>query len=172
MSLQDSDKKISEPILLIKTSRFGNIEVGASKIIQFPSGLVGYEKPQIFALFDYHSPFHWLQSIDDPELGFVVLDGLAISKEFEMQPPYGDPDTDLQEGDEYAVILIVNLKEPVTKSTVNLAAPLFVNMKNRRGVQVVYDDPKLSIQHPLFPPEVIEAAKSSSKEEKEEKKQE
>jgi len=169
MNLQDTEKKLGEPILLIKTSRFGNIEVSASKIIQFPGGLVGYEKPQIFALFDYHSPFHWLQSIDDPDLGFVVLDGLAISKEFEMQPPFGDPDTDLQEEDEYAVILIVNLKEPVTKSTVNLAAPLFVNMRNRRGVQVVYDDPKLSIQHPLFPPEIAQVAEQKLKEQKSEK---
>lgn len=135
---------------LIKSSRFGTIEVEASKTIQLPSGLVGYDRPQIFALFDYAYPFHWLQSIDNPELAFVVIDGLEITKKLGLQIPWGDPDTDLRPEDEFAVILIVTIREPIEDSTVNLLAPIFVNMRNRRGVQVVYDDDPNRVRYPLF----------------------
>lgn len=135
---------------LIKSTRFGTVEVDASKTIQLPSGLVGYDRPQIFALFDYAYPFHWLQSIDNPELAFVVIDGLEISKKLGLQIPWGDPDTDLTPDDEFAVILIVTVREPIEDSTVNLLAPIFVNMRNRRGVQVVYDDDPNRVRYPLF----------------------
>ncbi len=142
--------KKSEAVLLVRSDRFGAVEVEASKVIQIPSGLVGYQKPQTFVLFDYVPPFHWLQSIDDPALAFVVVDGTELVRQFDMPAPYGDQDINLKEGDEYAVILIVTLKEPVIESTVNLLAPIFINLKNRRGVQVVYDDDISKIQYRLF----------------------
>ncbi|MCS6893538.1 MAG: flagellar assembly protein FliW [Deltaproteobacteria bacterium] len=143
-------EKNSECMLLVRTERFGTLEIESSKIIQIPSGLVGYGKPQIFVLLEYVAPFHWLQSVDDPSLAFVVLDGLEICKKFELVPPFGDPDTDLREDDEYAVILIVTLAEKISKSTANLLAPIFVNMRNRRGVQVVYDDDPSRVRYPIF----------------------
>ncbi|MCS6961035.1 MAG: flagellar assembly protein FliW [Deltaproteobacteria bacterium] len=140
----------SGALLLIRSTRFGDLEIDAAKVIQVPSGLVGYGRPQLFVLFEYSQPFHWLQSVDDPSLAFVVIDGLELARKFELQAPYGDPDTDLQPEDEYAVILIVTLREPIDQSTVNLLAPIFVNMRNRRAVQVVYDDAREKVRYPLF----------------------
>jgi flagellar assembly factor FliW len=70
------------------------LEIPASRLIQLPSWFVGFERPQMFALFDYNSSFYWLQNIDDSELGFTLSYGLALFKEFEMHPLFGYSDSD------------------------------------------------------------------------------
>ncbi len=143
------------PTLLIKSSRFGEFEVALDSLIQFPSGLIGFSKSQQFVMLEHKQPFNWLQSIDEPELAFVVIDGFELSQQLGMKPPFGDRDSDLKEEDEYAVMLIVTVRPDAKDSTVNLKAPLFVNLRTRRGVQIIFDDPRFSTRHPLWTEEEL-----------------
>lgn len=139
-----------KPTLLVRSSRFGEFEVSSDVVIQFPSGLIGFQKSQQFIMLEHKPPFNWLQSVDDAELAFVVVDGYEIAQSLEMKPPFGDRDSDLKPEDEYAVMLIVTVRPTAEETTVNLKAPLFVNLRTRRGVQIIYDDPRFSTRHPMW----------------------
>lgn len=145
----------SNPTLLVRSSRFGEFEVALDSLIQFPSGLIGFSKSQQFVMLEHKQPFNWLQSLEEPELAFVVIDGFELSQQLKMKPPYGDKDSDLKEDDEYAVMLIVTVRSEAKDSTVNLKAPLFVNLRTRRGVQIIFDDPRFSTRHPLWSEEEL-----------------
>ncbi|MDP6693320.1 MAG: flagellar assembly protein FliW, partial [Phycisphaerales bacterium] len=60
----------------VQTTRFGSVEVDAARIIEFPSGLLGFSSYTTYALLqpDDDGLFFWLQSTEAPELAFVVTD--------------------------------------------------------------------------------------------------
>ena len=152
------------PMIVIKSTRFGDLEIPVASLIEFPSGLIGFPKATRFVMFDHKAPFSWLHSADDSNLAFVVVDGFEFGPEFVLKPPIGDKDSDLQEGDEYAILVIVTVRPDPRQTTANLKAPLFVNLKNRKGVQVIYDNPKLSTRFPLWTEKQEEGAQAEAAE--------
>ena len=136
--------------LVIKSARFGDLEVAADSVITFPSGMIGFPRAQRFVMLDYKAPFSWLHSADDPNLAFVVVDGFEFGKQYDLKPPLGERDIELKEGDEYAILVVVTVRPDPRMTTANLKAPLFVNIANRRGVQVIFDSPNLSTRFALW----------------------
>jgi flagellar assembly factor FliW len=136
--------------LVIKSTRFKEFSVPADSVIIFPSGLIGFPRAQRFVMIEHKLPFSWLHSVEDPSLAFVVVNGAEFGDEYAIEPPFGDKDIDLQPDDEYAVLVIVTVRGDPKLTTANLKAPLFVNIRNRRGVQVIYDNPKFSTRQPLW----------------------
>jgi flagellar assembly factor FliW len=134
----------------VQSSRFGELDVPVDSIITFPTGLVGFPRAHQFVMFDYKAPFSWFHSVEDSNLAFVVMDGAEFTKAFDFAPPYGDKDTDLQPEDDFAILVIVTVRADAKQTTANIKAPLFVNLRTRRGVQVIYDDPRLSHRFPLM----------------------
>ena len=147
------------PTTVIQSSRFGDLEVPSESIIEFPAGLIGFPTAKKFVMFDHKPPFSWLHSADDPNLAFVVVDGFEFAPEFVLKPPFGDKESDLKEGDEYAILIIVTVRPDPRQTTANLKAPLFVNLKNRKGVQIIYDNPKFSTRFSLWSDVQSEPAK-------------
>jgi flagellar assembly factor FliW len=138
------------PQLVVRSTRFGELEVPADSVITIPSGLIGFPRHQRFVMIDHKPPFSWLHSVDDPNLAFVVVDGFQFGERYSVKPPIGDRDTDLQEGDEYAILVVVTVRPNAADTTANLKAPIFVNIKNKRGVQIIFDDSRLSTRFPLW----------------------
>lgn len=64
--------------------------------------------------------------------------------------------------DEYAILVVVTIRPDPTMTTANLKAPVFVNLKNRRGLQSIFDDPRLSTRQEILPP-VSEEPKEEEK---------
>ena len=60
--------------MLIKTTRFGEIEVDENLIFDFVSPIVGFDEAKYFILVenDNNNIFRWLQSTEYPELAFPV----------------------------------------------------------------------------------------------------
>ena len=146
-----SEQKGSEnPTIIIHSTKFGDLEVPEASVITFPTGLIGLPSAKRFVMFEYKAPFSWLHSVDDPGLAFVVVNGFEFGPELTFKPPYGDKDIDLQQGDEFAILVIVTVRTDPRQTTANLKAPLFVNLKNRKGLQIIYDDPRLSTRYPLW----------------------
>lgn len=91
-----------------------------------------------------------LRSLDDPEVSFVVVppaeffDGYA--------PEVGDDVADaleLTSGEDALVLAMVTLGESAANATANLRAPIVVNHRTRRAMQVILDDPELPLKAPL-----------------------
>ena len=147
--MSESSKK-DTPELVVKSSRFGDISVAADSIIHFPAGMIGFPEHKNFVMFDHKPPFAWLHSTEDPNLAFVVLDGSQFTDSFEFRPPYHDKEVGLGKEDEFAILVIVTVRPDPKMTTANLKAPLFVNIKNRRGAQVIHDDPKFPTRYHLW----------------------
>jgi flagellar assembly factor FliW len=69
----------------IRTTRYGEMEtitISETAVLHFPDGVPGFEQHQRFALIEDAklAPFHWLQSLHDPLVGFLVIEsGLLVS---------------------------------------------------------------------------------------------
>ena len=127
-------------MIVVKSARFGDISIEADSVIEFPGGMIGFPRHKKFVMFDHKPPFAWLHSTEDPNLAFVVIDGSQFTDKFEFRAPFGDKEIDLKETDEYAILVVVTVRSDPKTTTANLKAPLFVNIKNRRGVQIIYDN--------------------------------
>ena len=136
--------------IVVHSSRFGDLTVPAESIIEIPSGLIGFPNHHRFVMLEHKPPFSWLHSVDDPNLAFVVVDGFQFCESYQVKPPFGDKDCGIKEGDEYAILVLITVRPDPRMTTANLKAPLFVNVKSRKGVQVIFDDPRYSTRFPLW----------------------
>ncbi|MCB0359578.1 MAG: flagellar assembly protein FliW, partial [Bdellovibrionales bacterium] len=64
--------------------------------------------------------------------------------------PIGDRDLDLGKDDEVAIINLVSVRPDPTQTTVNLKAPVLVNLRNMKARQLVLDDPNFPTRYPLW----------------------
>ena len=60
----------------VETTRFGAVNVDDERLMTFPAGLLGFTAYKTYALLqpDSNGAFLWLQSVEAPELAFVVTD--------------------------------------------------------------------------------------------------
>jgi flagellar assembly factor FliW len=136
--------------LTFTSTRFGEFTVPVESVIEIPSGIIGFPHASRFVMLEHKHPFSWLHSIDDPNLAFVVVDGFEFGQQFDVKPPVGDKDTDLRADDEFAILVVVTVRPDPRLTTANLKAPVFVNMRNRKGVQIIVDDARYSTRFPLW----------------------
>ncbi|MEO5365924.1 MAG: flagellar assembly protein FliW [Magnetococcus sp. WYHC-3] len=157
-----------EDTMEIQGTRFGTLEFDPGELIRLEEGLLGFPLSQRFLLFPYgkSSPFFWLQSVDEPEIAFIVVNPFDFFGELEFV--VGDDDAralDLTSSEDLEVFTLVTIPEgrPEEMRT-NLAGPVVVNVKNRRGRQVLMK--QYSPRQPLLPQELRQpgtAARSRSK---------
>ncbi|MDX1565299.1 MAG: flagellar assembly protein FliW [Phycisphaeraceae bacterium] len=135
----------------INTTRFGTVEVEPDRLIRFPDGLLGFTGQERFVLFqeDPQSHFLWLQSLDRPELAFVVTDPAGFFPDYEV-PLQGEQVQELgiREPSDAQILVIVN-KRGHTLS-VNLQGPLVVHRRDRVGRQLVLADRRYHTRVPLM----------------------
>ena len=145
----------------LTTSRFGTIEVDDDRMITFDKGLRGFSKYQRYVLIQPsdESYFYWLQSVDAPELAFVVtdpslfVDGYEVPLKSEQMEEMG-----LASLDEAQVLVIVNKRGSVL--TGNLQGPLVIHATQRTGEQLVLADRRYNTRVPLV--ELGSASKAAS----------
>ena len=136
-------------LITLQSARFGEMQVPAASIIDIPAGIIGFPHATRYVMLEHKYPVSWLQAVDDPNLAFVVIDGFEIGQQFDFKPPLNDKECDFKEEDEFAILIVVTVRPDPRLTTANLKAPIFVNMRNRRGVQVIFDDPRYSTRFPL-----------------------
>ncbi len=138
--------------MLIDTTRFGPLEVEDARVMTFPEGLLGFPQHQHFALIQT-SPdpvFFWLQSVDDPDLAFVVCDPLTFVPDYEV-PVRQDDVAALGLGDLGEAQLLVIVNKVGGELTGNLLGPLLVGSRTLQAKQLVLSDKRYGTRHRLMP---------------------
>jgi flagellar assembly factor FliW len=135
----------------LQTKYFGEIEVVGDKVITFPHGIIAFEDKKKYVLIDSEDeklPISWLQSIDDPNLAFVVMDPFVFKKDYEFDIPQ-DAITELgiKEPEDVHILVILVIPENIRKMTANLLAPLVININTKQGKQVILDDTRYTTKH-------------------------
>jgi len=135
----------------IQTTRFGLIEVDQSRLLKFPTGVLGFPDITEYALLQTNDEgnFFWLQAIDRSDVAFVVCDPLLFVPDYQVPiRPEDCEQIDLKSMDDAQVLIIVN---KVNKTlTGNIQGPLVINAINRTGRQLVLSEKKYSTRHPLI----------------------
>lgn len=151
----------------IATTRFGEIDIDPDRIITFPRGFVGFPSWRRFVLLPHRdsSPFWILQSVDEPDLAFVVIDPREAVPDYVVRVPaahLADVAIESSQDVERAVVLaLVTLRGDPPTATANLKAPLVINPSRRLGVQVILDGSAYAIRHPILPQAVTKLSPPS-----------
>jgi flagellar assembly factor FliW len=135
----------------VQTTRFGQIEVDEERLIFFSKGLLGFPENCCFALLQINDEgnFFWLQSVERPELAFVVCDPVLFVPDYKIPAKLEDfHQINLTNMSNAQVMVIVNKVERTL--TGNLQGPIVINAINRQGRQLVLSEKKYSTRHPLM----------------------
>ena len=96
------------------------------------------------------SPFFFLQSTQDPEVGFILVNPFFFFPDYEFELPDEEAAAlGIASPEETAVFCIVNAREGLKNATVNLLAPIVVNISTGAARQTVLVDDRYSLRHPL-----------------------
>ena len=134
------------------TSRFGRLEVGKDKIIDFPTGLIGFPDIKRFILMDYKdTSLKWLQAVDDPDVAFIVTPPFELFPDFSVKVENATKKLlGIENDDDIVTFAILRVEDE--NLTANLQGPLVINSINKKGMQIVNEDPNYSCKTPLHAP--------------------
>ena len=134
----------------VETTRFGVVDVDEKRIITFSAGLLGFSAYKSYALLqpDPKGAFFWLQSMEAPELAFVITDPTLWVRSYQVPIRREQmEELALDSIDEVQVFAIVNRYD--RSLTANLQGPLVVNVANRRGMQLVLAEKRWTTRHEI-----------------------
>lgn len=137
----------------VQSTRFGEIEINEKSVIRFPGGLPGLDGLAQYAIIrcDQTDPIQWLQSIDDKDISIPIVNPFVLKPDYEIIVE--DDELDLiqtRDEEELVVLNIMVLSDDLSKMTVNLMAPLLINMKEMIGAQIMMDYKTLPISYPAY----------------------
>ena len=140
----------------INTTRFGTIEIDENKIIHFVKGILGFPDDKRYALIPHRegSPFFWLQSVDTPELAFVVINPALVVSDYSFEiSDEIQKELELTSSKQAEVLVIVTIRngdqDSKPKISVNLLGPLVINIEKRLARQVVLDPNQYPVRFDL-----------------------
>ncbi|MCY9660503.1 flagellar assembly protein FliW [Paenibacillus chondroitinus] len=110
------------------------------KVLRFNGSILGFEELDEFevSVVEEGSPYAYLQSVQDENISFLVVTPFVFYPNYTFEIEDNDKSLlGLNSNEEVAVINIVTIKEPYIKSTVNLLAPLVLNIATEHGRQLV-----------------------------------
>jgi len=147
MTRDENDKGIP-----IQTS--GGIRyVNKNDIIRFPEGLLGFRDAKEYAFFDINDcePFKSMLSVKENGPDFVVVETRTIIGDYSPLDSLSSfEQVDLGSPMELVVLSIVTLSEKPEDITINLRAPLLVNLATSQGKQVILDDERYQTRHNIY----------------------
>lgn len=137
----------------VQSTRFGSLDIPSDKLITFPDGLLGFENLTRYAILEHDSgtPFKWLQSVDEPDLAFVIVDPYEFKPDYAVELGRDDVvKLGLKEPGAAAVYVLVVIPNNPAAMTANLQGPLVLNSERRVGRQVVLADGRYSTRQPIL----------------------
>ena len=123
----------------LKTRVFGEIDIDDEKIITFENGIIGFPDLKRFTLIfneEKKGGISWMQSLDEPVVALPVMNPLAIKEDYnpmvedELLKPLGE------------------MTEDIKKSTVNLRAPIVINVAERKAAQIIVEGGE--VKYPIY----------------------
>lgn len=146
---------------LVQTKCFGEMEYDSSAVFEFPYGVPGFENEHAFLFLEQPAmhPLMFMQSLSNCHVCFILMPILAADPKYklllsgeELDALHLPRDRQPRIGKDIlcaAVVCAADERRP--HPTVNLQAPILVNLKERIGIQAILPQSGYSHQHPLLP---------------------
>lgn len=149
--------------MIVNTTRFGVIEVNEDSLVTLPEGMIGFEQYRSYVLIEHRpeSLFRWLQSTEQPDLAFLVIDPSDFFTDYIVDLPDWDAESlGLSDPLEAVVLTTAAVDTEGGRITTNLLAPIVINGTTRIARQVALDHPPYVLRQEIC---ALESAADSSK---------
>jgi flagellar assembly factor FliW len=137
----------------IKTKFFGEIEKEEKDIIFFNDGLPGFEEYKKFIIFsqgDDYFPFLWMQSVDESQVAFIIIDPkIPVPNYFIDVSDSEIEELEIKDESSVSVYTIVVITKDNSRITANLKAPIIINNETNKAKQVIINN-EYDIRHIIF----------------------
>jgi flagellar assembly factor FliW len=130
----------------IITKAHGKIDISEDRLITIPAGLFGFEQYTKYALVDSdYEPFIWLQSCEDPNLAFLIVDPFLICNEYETDiDDAALKKIGITKTEDIIIMTIVTVPHDGSTITANFQGPLVINKQNHKCMQAILSDNRWS----------------------------
>lgn len=152
--------------MLAQTRFFGEVDIDEEKVLTFDDGIIGFEDMKRWTvLYDIErggdNPISWFQSLDYPGLALPVVSPYYVTEKYE---PVVEDELLVSLGEfkdeELLVYLTLTIpKENPGETTANFKAPIIINPKNHKGLQIIVNNEDYPIKFKLH--EAVEAMKKN-----------
>lgn len=125
----------------IKTRDFGEVQIDEKTILNFASGIIGFEETKRYTLI---SPLGedkfpmWLQSVEGTDPCFVVYDPMEIYPDYKFV--ISDEEMEMlgiNENVPYRCLAVAIVPDDYRKTTINLRCPIVINTRDNVAAQVI-----------------------------------
>lgn len=120
------------------------LEYEESDVIHFEDGILGFDSLKKYLLLTMdvdNSTFYFLQSVEDMDVSFTVANPFLFVEGYEFEA--GDEDMKklgIDSVEKLMVLCIVNIKSDIKQTTMNLKAPILLNVENKKASQIIVDE--------------------------------
>lgn len=137
----------------MNTKYFGRLPFSEKEAILFQEGLFGFEELKKYLLIpfgDENNSLFCLQSLEDENIAFIVMNPFAFMPEYDPLPLLKD--LQAVEATKESLIEYYNicvLHEDIKNSTVNLRCPLLINPETRKAKQLILENTEYPFKFPF-----------------------
>jgi len=138
----------------LRTKHFGEIDYDSQLVITFDEGLPGFPENKKFVILLENAredTFCWLQSVDDGQLAFALLNVYTLKPDY--NPLVNHEEVEALGSFEDNNLLIYNvvvIPDDIKQMRTNLRAPIVINPSTRKGKQVVLDNEEYQLKYRIF----------------------
>jgi flagellar assembly factor FliW len=136
----------------VVTARFGEIEVTEEQIYTLVSPIPGFPVTKSFFFIQKEkiAPFQWMQSVEESDVTFVVVEPHHFFHDYFPAISSGElKGLGIERVEESLLMAIVVLPEDMTKMTANLRGPLLINNVTRKMKQVFLESEKWTVKESI-----------------------
>jgi flagellar assembly factor FliW len=145
--VETADREIT-----VDLPRFGPCTYRESEVLTFPWGLPGFGSLRRFIALNLEGQekFVWLQSLDDHAVALPTADPWQIFADYApLMPPYAISSLELTNPEDFATLCVVVVTPGAAEMTMNLLAPIVINLRTRTGRQTTLETGGYSVRTPI-----------------------
>ena len=140
--------------MVFNSTRLGQFDVPADKIIKMARPILGFERLTEFCLVevDAVAPFLWLHSTEDPAVAFLVVNPLVFFPDYRIEINSQEiAELNVSGVKDVETYVIATVPEDFRKMSINLQGPILVNAANRLAKQLVLVNSEYQVKQYIMP---------------------
>lgn len=137
-------------MMVVETPSSVTEDFSENLIFHFTKGIPGFDQVKDFAFIPFpEGPFAYLQSVEHEDISLVIADPFVFYPNYQFElADHVVEELSLQSN--LLVRCVVTMNKDVGKSTLNLLAPIVLNLEMRSGRQVILQQSPYQTRHPLW----------------------
>lgn len=137
---------------VVKLPRFGEFAYAPCDVFEFPWGVPGFPSLRRWIAVSLSSQpsFVWLQSLDDLNVALPTCDPWSIFTDYDPRlPAYAVAALEIANPADFTVLCVVVAGENAEEMSMNLMAPIVINLRTGRGRQVMLENSRYPVKQAI-----------------------